>query len=152
MALICSISRPLRDELVEAVVLERCVGQVGVARCGGEDAGQDGAQRAADGVDAEGVERVVVAEHLLERGAEEERDDAGEHADDHRAVGGHEAAGRRDDDEAGHGAGAEAEDGGLAVEDLFQQRPDEAGDGGGERGGHEGVGGDAVGGDSASRR
>ena len=44
---------------------------------GGEHAGQDGPQRAADAVDAEGVERVVVAELALERRAGEEADHAG---------------------------------------------------------------------------
>ncbi len=36
-------------------------------------------------VDAEGVERVVVAERVLQLGAGEERDDTGEDADDDRA-------------------------------------------------------------------
>ena len=39
---------------------------------GGEDAGEERAERAADAVDAEGVERVVVAERGLELGAGEE--------------------------------------------------------------------------------
>ena len=51
----------------------------------GEEAGEERAERAADGVHAEGVERVVVPEHGLELGAGEERDDAGEDADDDRA-------------------------------------------------------------------
>ena len=61
---------------------------------GGEEAGHERAQRAADAVNAEGVERVVVLEHRLQLGAGEERHDAGEHADDDRARRRDEAGGR----------------------------------------------------------
>ena len=46
-----------------------------VGCAGGEDAGQNRAQRAADAVNAERVERVVVAERRLELGAGEEADE-----------------------------------------------------------------------------
>ena len=64
--------------------------EVRVDRGGGENAGQEGAERAADGVNAEGVERIVVAELGFELGAGEEGDDSGKDADDYRA-------GRRDE-------------------------------------------------------
>ena len=50
-----------------------------------EDAGQDGADDAADAVHAEGVERVVVAEHLLQPRGRPGADDAGGDADDQGA-------------------------------------------------------------------
>src|SRR5262245_744318 len=50
-----------------------------------EHAGQDGADGAADSMDAKGVERVIVAEHVLEAGAAPVADDAGRNADGDRA-------------------------------------------------------------------
>jgi hypothetical protein len=81
-----------------------------LAAAGGEHAGQDRAQRAADAVHAEGVERVVVAEGVLELRAGEEADDAGRgaHRDRrHRLI--HETGGGRDADQARHRARAGAQ-------------------------------------------
>ena len=58
-------------------------------RPGGEDAGQDRPQRAADAVDAEGVQRIVVPEPRLQRRAGQEADDAHGHA---HQQGGHRRA------------------------------------------------------------
>jgi len=69
---------------------------------GGQEAGQESAERAAHGVDAEGVERVVVARSMaLSDGAGEVGHHGGEDADDHRTGRIDEAGGRRDDDQAG---------------------------------------------------
>src|ERR1700728_814533 len=51
----------------------------------GEYAGEDGAGRATDGVHAEGIERVVVAEEVLEAGAAPVTDNTGGDADSERA-------------------------------------------------------------------
>ena len=56
---------------------------------------------AADAVDAEAVERVVIAEGVLEAGRAPVADDAAGDADRHRADRADEARGRRDGDEAG---------------------------------------------------
>ena len=69
----------------------------------GEDAGQHGTQRAADAVDAEGVQRVVVAEPILQRGAGQAADDAGGRAHQQGRHRVHEPGGRRDADQPGHG-------------------------------------------------
>ena len=144
MALSCSIHRPWPTTLAQVGL------EVRVDVRGGEEAGHERAHRTADGVNTEGVERVVVLEDRLQLGAGQERHHAGEHADDDRARRVHEAGGGRDHDEAGDRARAEAEDGRLAAGDPLEQRPHAAGDRGGERRGHERVGGDAVGGDRAA--
>jgi hypothetical protein len=80
-----------------------------------KDAGENRAESAADAVHAEGVERVVVAEDLLQVGHREERHDAGQHAhDDGRNT--HETGAGGDDHETGDDAGAEAEDARLAAQ------------------------------------
>src|SRR5258708_17027453 len=60
-----------------------------------ERAGQNGAQRAADAMDAERIERIVVTQRVLERGAGEEADDAGNEAYPQAARGIAETPGRR---------------------------------------------------------
>ncbi|OQB96371.1 MAG: hypothetical protein BWX86_00802 [Verrucomicrobia bacterium ADurb.Bin122] len=124
--------------------------EVGVGGGGGEDAREDRAERTADRVDAEGIERIVIAEFPFEHIAREEGRGAGGESDADGAAGGDEATGRGDRREAGDGAGAEAEHAGLAVAQVFEGRPHEAASGGGERGGDEGVDGHTVGGDGAA--
>ena len=51
---------------------------------------------------------------------------------------------------AGDRTGAHAENRGVSAEDFLDRTPDEGGDGRGERGRHESVGGDTVGGDGAT--
>ena len=81
MALSCSSQSVLPTTSFRLVLRLRV--DVGVAKTPVSER----AQRAADAVHAEGVERVVVAERVLELGAGEERNDAGEDADDDRAGG-----------------------------------------------------------------
>ena len=78
-----------------------------------EHAGEQRADDAADAVDAEAVERVVVAEHALQSGHAPVADDAGGDADDQRAGRADKARSRSDGDKAGNRAGADAEDGRL---------------------------------------
>src|SRR5207248_5613645 len=61
----------------------------------GEDAGEDRPDGSADAVDAESVERVVVAEDVLHGGGAEETGRAGDKADQKTRHGGDKAAGRR---------------------------------------------------------
>src|SRR6478735_7923262 len=123
------------------------IGDVAVNGSGGEHAGQDRTQGAADGVNAECVERVVIAELGFEMHHEDVGNDGGENTNDHRTGGIHETASRSDDNQAGDNTGAHAKDGGVSLEDFFNDGPDETGGGGGKRSGHEGVGGDSVGSD-----
>ena len=118
----------------------------------GEDAGQDGADEAADAVDAEGVERVVVAERALQPRHRPEADDAGDDADDQRAGRVDAAGGRRDGDQAGDRAGDDAEHARLAAHDPLGEHPGERGGGGGDLGDGHGHAGAAVGGELRSRR
>src|SRR6185436_17431474 len=60
------------------VVVDAGPAELGVV----EHAGEDRTEDAADAVDAEDVERVIVAEGRLELGHREQADDAGERADD----------------------------------------------------------------------
>src|SRR5208283_2692148 len=77
------------DKSREAVGLRRGVrrGQVGVDRRRCEQARHEGAERPPDGVDAERVQRVVVAEDGLQLDAEDEWDRPGEQPDDDGAGG-----------------------------------------------------------------
>ena len=89
----------------------------------GEHAGEQGADDPADAMHAEHVERVVVAEHVLERGRRPEADDAGGEADHQGAARQHEAGGRGDRDQAGDGTRSDAEHAGLALGDPLHQHP-----------------------------
>src|SRR5690606_21366820 len=64
----------------------RAFGRFGVDHGRGEDAGQDRADQAADTVDAEDVEAVVVAERLLDVDRGEVAADTGDDADGKRAA------------------------------------------------------------------
>ena len=110
----------------------------------GQNSREQRAQCAADGVNAEGVQRVIVAQPGLELPAREEGNDAGHHADDHRPVCIHEAASGSDDHQTRDDAGAETEHARLALDQPFRHGPDKTRRGCGERGGGEGIGGHAV--------
>jgi hypothetical protein len=111
----------------------------GVDGCGGEDAGEQRAERAACAVDAEGVERVVVAEPwFLTRVTMKEAEDAGDEADQQARHGLDEARGWGDGDQAGDGSGDGSEGGGLAVVDPLGDGPADGCGGGGEVRGDEG--------------
>src|SRR6202034_2490322 len=92
-----------------------------------EHAGEDRAGGSANRVHAEGIERVIVAEHVLEAGAAPVADDAGGEADEERSHRADKAGGRRDGDEAGDGARADADDRRLAAHDPLDDHPGETG-------------------------
>src|SRR5579872_402195 len=89
----------------------------------GEHAGQDRADDAADAVDAEAIQRVVVAEGVLEGGGAEIAADAAGDADHHRADWTDIARSWGDRDEAGDGARADADDRRLAAMGPFNENP-----------------------------
>ena len=85
-----------------------------------EDAGEEGTDDAADTVDAEDVERVVVTEGVLEFGGAEVAEDAGGGSDGDGAHGSAGAAGGGDGDEAGDRSGGDADGGGFAADDPLK--------------------------------
>ncbi len=85
------------------------------------------ADDAADAVDAEHVERVVIAKRILERRAGEEADRADDEAQHDRAQRSGEAGGRRDHDQAGNRARRHAEQARLAAEHGFGKTPRDRG-------------------------
>src|SRR5580704_5413126 len=106
----------ISDDDGDALDLVEHLGGIALDEAGGsavlldrEHAGEDRARGAADAVDAEAVERVVIAEHVLETGGSPIARDAGDGADRQRAGGSDEAQSRRDGDEAGDGTGADAD-------------------------------------------
>src|SRR5262249_5840383 len=96
----------LVDELLD-VAIERAGGSA--VLLDREDAGEQRADDAADRVHAERVERVIVAEHVLEAGAAPVTHDARRHANDQRADRTDETRRRRDGHKAGHSAGCDAD-------------------------------------------
>src|SRR3546814_7635707 len=80
---------------------------------------------AANAVDAEGVERVVIAEPGLEHGHRIETDDRGDRAEDDGAERSRVARGRRDRDEAGNDARAEAESRALVAVEALREHPED---------------------------
>src|ERR1017187_1165404 len=122
----------------------------GVDGAGGEEPREQCAQGSASAMHAEGIERVIVAEHALyledHKGAEE----AGDDADEQGREGLNEPRGGGDGDQAGDRAGDGAERGGLAVVEPLEDRPANGGSGGGEVGVYEGAGGQGAGGQSAA--
>ena len=79
-ALICDDH--LRDHVVVGDLAGRVVEHAGAAEeRRGEDAGADRADDAADAVHAEHVERVVIAQRVLDRRAGDEAHDAGHEAE-----------------------------------------------------------------------
>ena len=129
----------------------RLVFRFGLTSARGEDAGQERAERAADGVDAEGVERVVVAERVLELGAGEERNDTRQHADDHGAGGRTKPAPGVMTTSPPTMPEQKPSTVGLLRVIHSAAGPGQAGDRGGKRGAGEGVGGNAVGCRGAAR-
>ena len=126
----------------EQTFLERSHDAVDVV--GRQDAGEDRAERSTDAMHTERIKGVVITEPRLEFPAREEGNDTRQDADDHCAGSIHETASRGDHHQTRDDAGAESQDAGLALDQPFHHRPDEASRGRCERGGGEGVGGDAV--------
>src|SRR3984893_6086437 len=79
-----------------------------------EHAREQRAGNAAERMHAESIERIVVAEHVLETGASPVADDTRCSADAQRADGTDKAGGRSDGDEPGNCTGADADHGRLA--------------------------------------
>ncbi len=122
----------------------RWIGQARVHLGAGHESGQKHGNGAADGVNAEGVERVVKAEHRLQFNHGQIGENAANDAKDHRIGGGDVAAGRGDDDQAADCPGTETEHARFARLDPLGEGPDGGADRGGNGGDHEGVRGDAV--------
>ena len=93
-----------------------------VDRSVSEHTGQDRADDAANAVDAEGVERVVITEHLLDVDRREVTSDAGNDADDQRARRIDEARSGSDRDETGNRTGDDAEDARLLGDHPFSEQ------------------------------
>ena len=96
------------------------------ARPRGEHAGQDGPERSADAVDAERVERIVVAERRLELAAGKAADQAGDEAHDQRGHRINKAGGRRDAHQPGDQRRSGAEHGRLAAREPLVAGPGHA--------------------------
>ncbi len=127
-----------------AVHLDRNLSEVAFEQAGlaaprfsGEHTRKDGADDAADAVNTEDVEAVVIAQHLLQASRGDVAADAGSRADDKRALGIDEAASRRDGDETSNGTGGDAKQARLTVDEPLGEHPSERGHGGGDlRRGH----------------
>src|SRR5262245_37018294 len=75
----------LDQDLAGIAVDQTNRGITALDRLGGEHTGQDGTGDTADTVHAEDVQRIVIAEDVLDRGGGEEADHAGGDADDQGA-------------------------------------------------------------------
>ena len=111
-----------------------------------EEAEEHGADETADAMDANHVERIVVAKLELERAGQ-----AGDHTGDGAEHDGPDrrdhVSGRRDGDETGDDARSGTHCGVVAGANLLGEAPGEHCSGSGERGGDPGIAGDTVGGE-----
>src|SRR5580704_19016168 len=105
----------INDDRSDAVALVDELLEVAVERAGGaavllhrEHAGEESTDNAADRVDAEAVEGVVIAEHVLEAGCAPVAEDAGGDTDRHGAGGTDKARGGGDGDQASNRTRANA--------------------------------------------
>ncbi len=121
------------------------VAEDGVDGGDGEDTGEECSDGAASAVDAEGVERVVVAKVVFEAGDHIEAEDAGDEPDEQGGHGLDESRGGGDGDEAGDGSGDGSEGGGFAILEPLGEGPTDGCRGGGEVGGDKGGGGECSG-------
>jgi len=117
----------------------------GIDDHGGEEAGENRAERAACTVNPEGIEGVVVAEPAFDFEDHEGAKGAGDDADEERGERLDEAGGRRDGDEACDSSGDGTESGGFAVVDPLSDGPAKGSGGGSEVGVDEGAGGERTG-------
>ena len=113
------------DHLVR-IAVEQALGRVAADCRPREHAGQQCADDAAHGVNAERIERVVVAERLLHGRGREEAADAGRCPDPQRPDWVDEARSRGDGHESGHGARDDAEHARLLVHEPFGEHPRQA--------------------------
>ncbi len=134
------------DDLFDHV---RAVGH-GVDRGRGEDAGQDRADDAADAVDTEGVQAVVILQRMFQPDRPGIAGRPADQADQEGALGINEAGGGGDGDQTADDAGQQAQQGRTLLLDPFDDHPAQGGGGGGDEGVQGGDGGDAVGGPGAA--
>src|SRR6185437_2428274 len=111
------------DQNLLGMALEQSGGSAD--RGGGKHAAEESAGQAADAVDAEYVERVVISEAVLQPGAGPIADAARNGADDDAVPGRDKAGGGRDGAEAGDGARDHAEHRGLLPRPPFDAAPDQ---------------------------
>jgi hypothetical protein len=102
MTRVASATSDLQDELVDTATVEQ-------TRGGREQSGADGAPEAGDEVDADDVERVVVAEAELQADGEGGQA-TGDDTEDDRAERAEGATGRGDRDETGDDTGGGADE------------------------------------------
>src|SRR5579863_64198 len=122
-----------------------------VYKVGGEYSGQQGACGPADTVDTEGVERIVVTEHVLDGGHHQVADDASDQPDQqcrHRLD---EAGCGGDGNQSRNRARDAPEHTGLTGFQPFGSHPPEGGGSSGEVGGDERARGEPVGGSGTAR-
>src|SRR5450631_598175 len=122
----------------------------GVDGAGGEESGEQGAKGSAGSMHAEGIERVVVAEHALYLEDHKRTEEAGNDSDQQSRERLNEARGGGDGDQAGHRSGNCAECRGLAVVEPLKDRPANGCRGGGKMRVDEGAGGQGGGGQGAA--
>src|SRR5262245_30488519 len=101
-------------------------------------------------MDAEGIERIVIAEFALEIGAGEEGNDARQDANDDGTAYIDETAGRSNDDQARYRTRTESENARLALKNPFRYGPCERGNSGCHRGCHERIGSHSISSHSAA--
>ena len=109
----------------DVVVVER----EATERGRGDDGGAERTDDAADAMDAEHVERVVILEHRLQRHDGPQADHAGNRAEDDRTHRSGKAGGRGDGDETGDGTRGSTEQRGMATGELLGQSPGEGSSG-----------------------
>ena len=114
----------LPPQLVDAAAVEQTV-DAGRCGLGCQEADREGAPETTEQVDADHVERVVIAELVLQSDGQR-TDHASENTDDDRAHGRDRGAGRSDGDQSGDDAGRGAKRGGMAVADALGDQPAQA--------------------------
>ena len=101
---------------------------------GGEEAGEQDAQHAADAVDGEDIERIIELEDALNKVGHDVTYDTGGEADDQRADRADIARRRGDGGQSGNGAGGDADQGRFALVKPLDEHPGQRGGGGGDVG------------------
>src|SRR5271166_7074146 len=97
--------------------------EYGIDQAGGEDAGQQRADRAADSVYAKGIQRIVITQASFYHRANRVAADAGDQAYDQRRHRSDESGRGRDRHQSGHAAGDGSQHTGLAIANPFRAGP-----------------------------
>src|ERR1039457_4750408 len=119
------IGHDLRQPVGWGRVGRRGLGDVSVDAGVRQNAGQQRAQRATNGMNTESIQRIVIAKPTFDLVTEKPRNQSGGYANNHRARRIDETASGRDHDQTGDRAGAETQHAGLAFDQPFRQRPHE---------------------------